>query len=308
VAAEALRGTSPHAKHAPSLWGSGMIAIMRLAAFSAALVAMFAGPAAAQEQPAAASQSSDSYKPPARFIGQDAALKGQKSAPPPAVAAGKAAPGMKTVGLISIIGESFTVKKIGIMVFGNEEETFPSAGWKIDDRVASSVSRILKKNFKVKRIGIPVGAYAAFRNGDFFLKSVDDEFAKFVAKYTAGQGCDYYLVVSPGGSQVGSTNQSISGLGVLRSSSAFNSYEHVHALSSIGVYDSQMKPLRSERGTIGQDTFLAGIKGPHIDLAEAERLPPEPKAAFADPRAQRLAWDLLDKSLAMTVPKLLAAE
>lgn len=284
-----------------------MIAIVRFAAFSAALIALLVGPAIAQEAPAASSQNTDSYKPPARFIGQDAVLKPQKPSPP-AAAVGKAATGTKTVGLISLIGESFTVKKIGIMVFGNEEETFPSAGWKIDDRVASSVSRILKKNFKVKRIGMPAGAYAEFKKGDFFLKSVDDEFAKFVAKYTAGQGCDYYLVVSPGGSQVGSTNQYIAGLGVLRWSNLFSPPEHVHALSVLTVYDGQMKQLRSERGTIGQDTFLVAIKGPHLELKDAEMLPPEPKAAFADPRAQKLAWDLLDKSLAMTVPKVLAAE
>lgn len=284
-----------------------MIAIMRLAAIGAALIAICTGPAAAQQQPAAGSENSDGYKPPARFMGQDTALKAQKPSPP-AAGAGKAAPGTKTVGLISIIGESFTVKKIGIMVFGNEEETFASAGWKIDDRVASSVSRILKKNFKVKRIGIPAGAYAEFRKGDFFLKSVDDEFAHFLAKYTAGQGCDYYLVVSPGGSQVGSTNQYIAGLGVLRWSNLFSPPEHVHALSVLTVYDGQMKQLRSERGTIGQDTFMVAIKGPHLELKDAEMLPPEPKAAFADPRAQKLAWDLLDKSLTMTVPKLLAAD
>lgn len=281
-----------------------MIAICRCAAIVAAVFYMSAVSAAAQQQPATGAESSDSYKPPARFLAENGAPKPQKSAPAKTVNA----TGLKTVGVISLIGETFTVKKIGIMVFGNEEESFPIDGWKIDDRVADSVSRILKKNFRVKRIKVPAGAYAAFSNGDFFLKSRDDEFARFIAKYTAGQNCDYYLAISPGGSQVGSTNQYITGLGVVRSSSAFESAEHIHALSSLTVYDSQTKPLRSESGTIGQETFMAGIRGPHIDLADAERLPPEAKAASADPRAQKLAWDLLDKSLGMTLPKLLAAD
>ncbi len=280
-----------------------MFSVLRPAAIFAALICVSAVAASAQQQAAPGAQNSDSYKPPARFIAPETAPKPQKPAPADATAS----TGSKTIGLVSIIGETFTVKKIGIMVFGNEEESFPIAGWKVDDRVAASVSRILKKNFKVKRIQLPAGAYAAFKNGDFLFKSYDDEFARFIAKHTAGQGCDYYLVVSPSGAQVGSTNQSIGGLGVLRWSNLFTPPEHVHALSLLTVYDSQMKQLRSEKGTIGQDTFLVAIKGPHVELKDKEMLPPEAKAAVADPRAQKIAWELLEKSLTMTLPKLFAA-
>ncbi len=278
-----------------------MIAICRCAAIVAAAFCMSALPAAAQ-QSASEAHNPDGYKPPARFVAKPGEAKPQKSAP------GKSANATKTVGLISLIGETFTVKKIGIMVFGNEEDSFPIAGWKIDDRVAASVSHILKKNFRVKRIQIPSEAYTAYKNGDFFLKSYDDEFAKFLAKYTNGQGCDYYLVISPYGAQVASTNQYIGGLGVLRWSNLFNPPEQIHALSLLTVYDGQMKELRSERGSIGQDSFLVAIRGPYVELKDQDMLPPEPKAAVADPRAQKIVWELLDQSLAKTVPKLLSAD
>ncbi len=284
--------------------GSEMFSVFARAAAFAAFFCVSAVPLSAQQQPAPAPapQSSDNYKPPARFIAPAGETRVRKSEPGQSATAGS-----KTIGLVSVIGETFTVKKIGIMVFGNEEESFPIAGWKVDDRVASLVSRIMNKNFKVKRIQLPAGAYAAFKNGDFLFKSYDDEFARFIAKYTAGQGCEYYLVVSPSGAQVGGTNQLIGGLGVLRWSNVYTTPEHVHALSRLTVYDAQMKQLRSETGTLGQDTFLVPVKGPHVELKDKEMLPPDAKAAVADPRAQKIAWELLEQSLAKTLPKLFAA-
>jgi hypothetical protein len=283
--------------------GSEMSSIVRRAAMAAAFVCMFAVAASAQQQPGAGSQDADSYKPPARFTAPAPAVapKGKKSAP------AQAATATKTIGLISIIGEKFTVRRIGFTVFGNEEEKFPITGWKIDDKAAVAVTRIVQKNFKVKRIQIPAGAFQAFRDGDFIFKSFEAELAKFIAQYTAGQNCDYYLLVSPGYSQIGNTNQGITGLGVVRWDHVFNPGEYVHALSMLTVYDAKMTQIRSEFSTIGQDTFLVAVRGPHQELKEGDKLPPDAKAAVADPRAQKIAWELLEKSLTMTLPKLFAA-
>lgn len=279
-----------------------MSSVLRRAVVFAALICMSAVPAFAQQQPGPAAQSSDSYKPPARFMAQEVAPKTQKPA-----AARTAATATKTIGLVSIIGENFTVRRVGFTVFGNEEEKFPIAGWKIDDRTAAAVTRVLQKNFKIKRIQIPAGAFQTFRDGDFIFKSFEAELAKFIAKYTAGQNCDYYLLVSPGYSQIGNTNQGIYGLGVVRWDHIFNPGEYVHALSMLTVYDAKMTQIRSEFSSIGQDTFMVAVRGPHQELKEGSKLPPDAKATLADPRAQKIAWELLEQSLAATLPKLFAA-
>jgi hypothetical protein len=282
-----------------------MFSVLRPAAAFAALICVSAVPAFAQQPAAPGAQNSDSYKPPARFIAQETAAKPQKPAPAEATAS----TGSKTIGLVSIIGETFTVKKIGIMVFGNEEKSFPIVGWKVDDRVAASVSLILKKNFKVKRIQLPAGAYAAFKNGDFLFKSYDDELAKFVASHAASVPCDYYLVIGPNGDRVASSNQIVSGLGVLRLESIFGDKEFIHAYAGMQVYDSKFVPLRSEHSlTIDFNPLYNEIlRGPNAEMKEGNRLPPDPKVAVADPRAQKIAWELLEKSLTMTLPKLFAA-
>lgn len=53
-------------------------------------------------------------------------------------AAPKKPDGRKTIGVISAIGEKFTVQKDGVMVFGNDLKETPVQSWGIDDLVARS--------------------------------------------------------------------------------------------------------------------------------------------------------------------------
>jgi hypothetical protein len=268
----------------------------------AALWVLSAFSAFAQQAPE--NQVTDGYKPPARFIAKETDKPYRPSLQPEATAP---ASNLKTIGIASMVGDTFTVKSITSTGFDSEERKFPASNWKIDDRVAASVGRILKKSFRVKPVQIPAGEFQKFRKSGFPPKSFEAELAKFVSRYAAGQKSDYLLVVYPASKPVGPTSQEIEGLGVVRWG-VLSSGEYVHALSALTVYDAQMKRIRSEFLSTGQDGFLAAVKGPNQELKEGSRLPPDPKAAFADPRAQKIAWELLDKSLAMTLPKLFAVD
>jgi hypothetical protein len=263
---------------------------------------------------AAQAQAVDGYKPPsaARQSPEPAstqAVGGAQAVGPQAVAGQRAAASgaQKTIGLISVVGETFTVKKVGVTVLGNEEQGIPIAQWRLDESIASKVGAILKKNFRIKRIAVPGGTY---RKYETTLRDIDyrERHNKLVRDFAASQKCDYYLLVAPGGSVVGATNQGVGGIGLLRTTALFSPKEHVHALTELTAYDAQFKVLRSEPGSIGQDTFLATIKGPHLLLEEPKLLPPDPKAAASDPRAREIAWGLLEQSLAITVPKLFAVD
>jgi hypothetical protein len=278
-----------------------MFVIVRRAAAFAALICISAIPAYAQQQPAAAPQSSDSYKPPARFVAPAGETKARKSEPGQSATAGT-----KTIGLISIVGDSFMVKTVGVIVFGNEEHEVPISEWRVDDRVAAQATRMLSRNFTVKRIPVPAGTYAKYEKA---LAGTDyrERLRKLVTDFASSQKCDFYLLVAPGGSQVGDTNQGVGGLGTLRTTVFFNPVQHVFALTEIIAYDPQFKTVRWEYGSIGQDRFFVAIKGPHQKLEENQYLPLEPKAAASDPRARQIALELLDKSIAKTLPKLFAA-
>jgi hypothetical protein len=265
---------------------------------------------------AANAQAVDGYKPPS--AAKQSARDAQDAPDAPkshgttggggqkVLAAGSGA-AQKTIGLISIIGDTFTVKSVGITVFGNDEQEIAIAHWRVDDNVATKVGTILKKNFRVKRIAVPAGTYKKYETT---LRNVDyrERRHRLVKDFAASQKCDYYLVVAPGGSVVGSTNQGIGGLGLLRWANVLSAKENVHALSELTAYDAQLNEIRSVHGTIGEDSFFEAIKGPNLALEEPKFLPPDPKAAASDPRAKELTWNLLEQSLTLTVPKLFAVD
>src|SRR5262245_53461876 len=68
----------------------------------------------------------------------------------------------RTVGVISAVGSTFALQKVGITVFGNELNEVPITVWGLDDAVASRLSALLTKRFTVKRIAVPPGAFAAY--------------------------------------------------------------------------------------------------------------------------------------------------
>ena len=286
--------------------GGKMVSACLRAAFFAVFCVVACIPAKAQQSSGPVTQDGGDYKPPAHMIAKYPDLQVAHQATQP-----QGGSNLKTVGLILGIGDTFTVKTVGITAFGNEENHFPIAAWKVNDRVAATVQNLLKKNFRVKRIPATESAFASLYKPGGLFRDHEEEYLTIVRKLATSQQADYYLVISRAGSSFGSSNQFLSGLGVTRTDGGIlgNGADYVHALTLMRVYDPQFKMLREQQGTIGQDSFLATVKGPHAELSdEAKRLPKEPQAAVNDPRARQLTLELLDKSLAMTVPKLFAAD
>lgn len=246
-----------------------------------------------------ATQDTGDYLPPARLIAKQPAA----TLPAPQGAAQTAAP--KTVGLISVVGDSFMVRHMGTSVPGNALHEVPIAAWKVDDRVSAKVAAVLVKTFKVKRIPVPAGTFQKYETA---MKGADrrERQRKLVADFAAAHKCDYYLLVSPSDSNIGSTDQGVGGLGLLRGQQVLGAAEYVFALSELTVYDTQLNRVRSAPGSIGESGFMSTLSGPHLELTGAEQLPKDAKAAVSDPRARQLALELLDKSLDMTLPRLFA--
>ncbi len=280
--------------------------VYRAAALAACLFVFSA--AKAQDGAAPVAQDSGDYKPPAHLVAKPQRQIAAKSASPQRT--GSQAD-LKTIGLISIIGDNFTVKTIGLMVFANEEQKYPVPAWKVNDRVAADVAGILKKNFKIKRIPASEADFASVYAPGGLFRDITAEFDAAVRKVASSQPADYYLVISRMASPYASTNQYLTGLGVTRTGSRTlgTGYDVYHALTMMSVYDGQLKPVRVEHGTIGQETLFAAVKGPHAIVSEeVQRLPEDSQAALNDPRAKQVVLDLLDKSLSTTVPKLFAAD
>lgn len=220
----------------------------------------------------------------------------------------KPVPAQKTLGIISVVGDTFTINSVHNPAPGQEHAEFPIEGWKLDSRVTDKAKALLAKNFKIKTITLRESAFAVLAERQ---PGTDPEAAlsAFIKKTAAGTKCDYYLLISRGVGEYSSDKIPISGLGIVRDKHLlYGKQDIVHALTMLRVYDASFALLRTERGSMGQSTFMASVKGPNLALEDDKRLPDAPDAAFADPRAKELSWQLLEQSLAKTLPKLFAAE
>jgi hypothetical protein len=116
--------------------------------------------------------------------------------------------GIRSIGIVSAIGDKFYVRKVGLMVFGNDTKEFPIDSWRIDDLVVSKARGLLGKSYDVRSVTYRRAAIAAAPISRSGLGDI-------LRAEVSPQGLDAYLVVTKVAVQYGGTNQSISGLGIV---------------------------------------------------------------------------------------------
>lgn len=139
-------------------------------------------------------------------------------------------PAIKTIAVISDLGDQFTVKHMGFMVFSNSDGQIDVSDWKTDDYVNSLVAKALTPAFELKAVSFEKGSIGSDKKGNFFTRKDTGELVRDNAKPTSGQPVDAYVVVAPFGHEVGLTNQIVQGLGFLTWGSSADIY------SAIGFY------------------------------------------------------------------------
>jgi hypothetical protein len=144
----------------------------------------------------------------------------------PSVEASKTIAQAKTVGVISAVGHKFALQKMGITVFGNEFNEVPIS-WGIDDAVAGKVSALLSGRYAVRRISPPAGLDA-------------DNAQDVVRKIAASQKHDLYVVVARSTAPFGSSNQTVTGLGMIEAGGIlYPDNVTLFAVTTVLVYDGR---------------------------------------------------------------------
>ena len=213
----------------------------------------------------------------------------------------KAVEKAKTVGVISAVGHKFAVQKIGIMVFGNELNEAPIESWGIDDAVTARVSVLLSKRFTVRRIAYPKGAFAAYDKPT--NRDHREELRDIIRRIAASQTCDLYLVVTGAGAQFGTTNQFVSGLGMVEYAGGNN--VHLFAVAAVHLFDGRTfqllhtMPMRSDTAYFGEP-----IGGPGRKL-DATWWPASVQAVQRNEKLRAATQAVLEEGLAATIPDLM---
>jgi len=241
-------------------------------------------------------------------------VPGKQSTPRPAAAKqavpkqGPAQDG-NCVGVISNLGEKFTVKKIGIVILQNgKNDEVSIAPWHIDDLVVAKISAALGKRATVQRIPHPKDAFASLDTPKLF-RDREAEFGEIVRTITAGTRCARYVVVTSGGSSYGATKLSVVGLGIVAGKKPFFTGDLyiLYTLIAVRVYDGETFSLLTRKAaSIAQPTFTM-IHGPHREVDESF-WPVSPDVAAQNVKLRDAIRELVAQSLDATLPELKLTE
>jgi hypothetical protein len=211
-----------------------------------------------------------------------------------------------TIGVVSELGEKFAVRKIGYTVFGNEDSEVPVESWHVDDLVIAKINGALGKRAVARRIPFHKEAFASLETFKLFRDS-EGEVGEGVRRLTAGTRCARYLLITRAYRMLGTSNQSIGGIGILYDRGPFGRV-HVYALFSLRLYDGEtFALLKQAAAPSGGVDFLEGIHGPHRQV-DSSLWPESPNNAAQDARLREAIRELVAQGMDAALTQLPLAE
>ena len=217
----------------------------------------------------------------------------------------KAVEKARTVGVISAVGSTFALQKVGITVFGNELNEVPIGSWGLDDAVASRVSAVLAKRFTVRRIAVPQGAFAAYEKPAAFSNS-EQTLRDTVRKLAGSANCDLYIVVTRAGIPFSGTNQVVAGVGMVEGGGAINPDNvTLFAVTSVLLYDGRTfeRLVWQRPGTTIGGSMGKAVNAPSRTL-DRTWWPATPQAVNSE-KYKAAVRSLLTESVGATVPEMM---
>jgi hypothetical protein len=152
-------------------------------------------------------------------------------------------PVIRTVGVISAIGDQFHQRQIGRAAAESDEKISPLQPWEIDAFVVEQASALLAKRYQVTKVSHRPGAFAPDKihfpdekspRGD--SRRPVEEVVRTEAK---PQGLDAYVVITKGFAPFADTKQVVRGLGVAKGNGVAENRAYLHALYWLTVVDGR---------------------------------------------------------------------
>ena len=149
---------------------------------------------------------------------------------------------VKTVGIISAVGDEITFATGGLTGLNNRSQSFPIGSWGLDDLIVQQATAALNGRFQVQPVTYERDAFATVEK-DSIVTPVNvirgDPFKKLVQTQVSPQGLDAYIVITKAKSNFGGGSRKVEGIGFLTYGTVLESYNQVHALYEIRVFDGK---------------------------------------------------------------------
>jgi hypothetical protein len=148
---------------------------------------------------------------------------------------------VRTVGIVSAIGDQFSLASAGLTGLNNSSRNVPIASWGLDDLIVQEVGKALSSRFQVQPVIYPRAAFAAIQDSPISAVNLvrGDPFKPLVRTEVSPQGLDAYIVITKAKANFGGGNRKVEGVGLLTYSTVLESFGLLHALYEIRVIDGR---------------------------------------------------------------------
>ncbi|MCK1393176.1 hypothetical protein [Bradyrhizobium sp. 1] len=209
--------------------------MVRIAVSIMTLLALMA-PAAAQTPPATTVPSAQTAPP-----GKPAAKKATAKPKAPAKPADIASTGPCRLGVISAIGDRFSVEKFGLTVFETEFNEVSIDDWGLDDIVLARVRAAAGADPAIRKVSYPKGAFEPFYNPKSrLIPDPSERLPAIVRGITPNANCERYLVVTRFKTELQGSSLTLDGIGAYsRGLGSFARHSHLFANIAINLIDGR---------------------------------------------------------------------
>src|ERR1700730_4670183 len=169
---------------------------------------------------------------------------------------------VKTVGIVSAVGGEMSFARAGLTGLNNTpSQSFPIGSWGLDDLIVQQATTALNGRFQVQPVSYNRAAFAAVKDSPVAPVNLvrGDPFKKLVQAEVSPQGLDAYIVITKAKSNFGSGARKVEGIGFVSYGTLLASYNEIHVLYEIRVYDGKsfdviekmVAPPLDDAGTVG---------------------------------------------------------
>ena len=215
---------------------------------------------------------------------------------------------IRTVGIISAVGDEFSFTTAGLAGFDRGDRRYSVESWGLDDMIIRQASTALSGRFQVQPLSYSRAAFAASETDSpvTLVKLIhEDRIEALLRKEPPASSIDAYIVIVKAESSIGSGNRKVTGLGAVKYASAFGSYNQLYALYEIRVIDGHSLKLIEKRSAAPfEQAELGRLAGRKVD----DTYMPSSGDPARNEKLRAAVVDMIERSLALTLRNLRIAD
>jgi hypothetical protein len=216
---------------------------------------------------------------------------------------------VKTVGIVSAFGDEMSFARAGLTGLNNSTQSFQIRSWGLDNLIVQQATTALSGRFQVQPVRYDRTAFMAIKDSPVAAVNLvrGDPFKKLVQTEVSPQGLDAYIVITKAKSNFGGDGRRVEGIGFIAYGTLLSSYNQIHALYEIRVFDGKTFDLIEKRAAAPlADSGMMNLTGPSQPVDET--FAPNIGDPSRNEKLHGAITDLIVRSLPLTLSDMHLAE